>query len=124
MNFKMIVAIIFLILLLTCGILQEYYVRGIFADFETMLEEIANTSDGYYNLDLIIETKDWWDKKHKKMELFLPHIPLNEIAASLGELKGAAQVENFETATALLNRLFALTESISEMSSIRIGNIL
>ncbi|NCC88499.1 MAG: DUF4363 family protein, partial [Clostridia bacterium] len=76
MNFRMIVAIIFLILLLACGILQEYYVRGVFADFEVMLDEIANTPDGYYNLDLIIETKDWWDNKHRKMELFLPHIPL------------------------------------------------
>lgn len=124
MNFRMIAALVFLILLLTFGILQEVYLDKVFEDFESRLSDISNVTTGYYDVDKIEATQQWWQKKHSKMEMFLPHIPLNDIAAALGELKGAAMAEDYEAATAMVNKLEALVDSIAEMSSVRIGNIL
>lgn len=124
MNFRLVIAIMFLILLLAFGIFQEIYLDKVFSQFDSMLEELTNPPDGKYDLAKTIQVEEWWDKQHSKMEMFLPHLPLNEIAATLGEFKGYVKTEDYESSTAMLTRLMVLSESLSEMSGVRIGNIL
>ena len=42
MNFRMVIAIMFLILLLAFGIFQEIYLDKVFSQFDSMLEELTN----------------------------------------------------------------------------------
>lgn len=123
MQVRMIVAIVFFILLIACGLFQEFYLDKIFSDFNKMLDEIGDTHDGYYNLDKIIEAQYWWHDKTRKMEYFLPHMPLYDITSNLGEFKGAVIADDYQSATAMLNRLKLSVHILEDMSTIRMGNI-
>ena len=68
-----------------------------------------------YDLDLVKETADEWNKCADRMEITIPHVQLTEITVTYGELVGAVQNEDFDSASALLKRIKEYT--------VRIGNL-
>ena len=124
MKYKLTIAVVIVVLLLALGIVEEIYVRKTFESFGEKLEEILDSPDEIYRLEDVVATHLWWQKRHRYMELFLPHIQLNEIETTYGELIGAVEAEDYDSANALLNRIYATTLALKEMYGFRIGNIL
>jgi hypothetical protein len=119
----MILAVVLLVLLVTGGILEEIFVDKLLSEFEEKLADIADTPGGNYDYDKIQETYEWWIEKNNSMEMFLPHIPLNDVTLALGEMRGAVQAGDYDNATAQLNRIFAAVDTLKDTFSLSISNI-
>ena len=113
MKYKLTIAIIISILLLGGGIWETIYVEKTFSRFEDRLDIIMQQEQ--YDLDLVKETADEWNKCADRMEITIPHVQLTEITVTYGELVGAVQNEDFDSASALLKRIKEYT--------VRIGNL-
>lgn len=124
MKYKMTIAIIVVAILLTGGILEQIYISNVFAEFSEKLEDIIATPGEGYDYDEVIKTHEWWSKKHRLLESVLPHTQLNEIEITYGELIGAVQTEDYDSASALLNRINATSKAFAEMFEFKLGNVL
>ncbi|MFI3228580.1 MAG: DUF4363 family protein [Bacillota bacterium] len=116
-------AVLLIVLLIGGGVLETIYIDNIFDEFCARLDEISNVENGEYDISKIKETHVWWQKKHQYLELFLPHVQLNEIETTYGELIGAVETEDYDSASALLNRINVTSSALSEMYGFRLGNI-
>lgn len=123
MVLRMVIAIVLCVLLITGGILEEIYVEKLFTDFEEKLEELSVAPGDDYDMDKLQDVYDWWLKKIKTLHMFLPHIPLNDITLALGEMKGAVQSGDADSATAQLNRIRAVIETLRDTFSLSASNI-
>ncbi len=121
---KLIIVITVLVLILTLGIFEQIFIKKTFEDFSSRLESFIVEEDETYDYGAIVETKKWWDGRVKYLELFLPHVQLNEITITCGELVGAVGAEDHDSAQALLNRIQSTAESFETMYAVRLGNII
>lgn len=123
MKYKLTIAIVITVLLLTGGILEEIYVAKVFDELSEKVEKVLQTESETYDLKELEDIHDWWKGKHRYLELFLPHVQLNEIEITYGEMLGAVKADDYEGAKAQLNRIYATSKAINEMLSFRLGNI-
>lgn len=121
---KLAIAIVILVLLFTSGVLEEIYLKNVFKELSARVEEIMRTGDENYDYRAVVELDEWWKKKHSTLELFLPHVQLTEVEATIGELKGAVAAGDYESAAALLNRILNSSNALEEMFGFRLGNIM
>ncbi len=121
---RLITAIVILLLIIGLGIGEQVYTKKIFEEFTSRLESFIVEQDEVYDYESIVETGKWWDKKVKYLELFLPHVQMNEITITYGELVGAVGAEDHDSAQALLNRLQQTSIAFEEMYGFRIGNVI
>ena len=117
------VAICVLVVMIALGVFEQVLIAKTFTEFEERLEKFIVDEDEEYDYDAIVETQEWWEKKAKYLELFLPHVQIVEITITYGELVGAVGAEDHDSAQALLNRIKSTVESFSNNYSVRIGNI-
>ena len=54
----------------------------------------------------------------------MPHALLNEIEITYGELIGAVNAEDYDSASALLNRIKSTSDAYSDTLGLRLGNII
>ncbi len=121
---KLIIVITLLVLILGLGIFEQIFIKKTFEEFSARLESFILEEDETYDYNAIVETKKWWDSRVKYLELFLPHVQLNEITITCGELVGAVGAEDHDSAQALLNRIQSTSESFETMYAVRLGNII
>ncbi len=121
MKIRVVIAFIVVLLLIGFGITEEIYVTKVFDEYTEKLDSI--NIEKPLTTDQILELKDWWLKKHKTLEIILPHNNLNEITYIYGEMIGAIEIEDDKSAKAQFFRLQTTVEAISEMYGFRLGNI-
>ncbi|MDR3186254.1 MAG: hypothetical protein LBU04_05555 [Christensenellaceae bacterium] len=124
MKCRFIIAVIIFILLIICGVLQEIYVVQIFNELSNRCSEIVSYDDVRYDLTDITQLHKWWLKHLGRFEAILPNYSINEIEMLFGELIGAVAAEDYKSATALLCRLRETSDALSQMFTLRLGNIL
>ncbi len=122
MNVKFVVAILVVVLLISFATSEEIYVTRLFDTYQAKLDSI-DTTTALKEQDMV-ELEDWWQSKHKRLELILPHNNLNEITYIYGEMLGAIRAHDDKSAQAQFQRLKTTVEAISEMYGYRVGNIL
>ena len=118
------VAIMVLVVMIALGVFEQVLIAKTFTEFEERLEKFIVDEDEEYDYNAIVETQEWWEKKAKYLELFLPHGQIVEITITYGELVGAVGAEDHDSAQALLNRIKSTVESFSNNYSVRIGNVI
>ena len=106
------------------GVFEQIFIKTTFEEFNSRLDSFIVEKDETYDLKQIKETQEWWEKRHKYLELFLPHNQLIEISITYGELVGAVAAEDFDSAQALLNRIRQTSDEFEDMYALRIGNII
>ncbi len=121
---KLVIVISVLTLILALGIFEQIFIKKTFDEFSARLESFIIEEDETYDYGAIVDTKKWWDGRVKYLELFLPHVQLNEITITCGELVGAVGAEDHDSAQALLNRIQSTAESFKTMYAVRLGNII
>lgn len=124
MKCRIIIAIVAIALIIGGGIAEEILVSKVFEEFSERLSDILDSPNEEYSYEEVEATHEWWAKRHKYMELSLPHVQLNEIEITYGELLGAVEAEDYDSATALLNRIKSTSDALSEMFGFRLGNII
>lgn len=123
MNFKLIVAIVLVVLLLGGGIYESVYVSKTFDKLKDQIDEIINKGEPY-SVESVEEIITWWEKKSKILALTLPHPPLNEVSFALNELLGTVMAEDYKSSTAVLTKLSGHAESLKDSYSFSANHIL
>lgn len=121
---RLTIALVILVFILGLGIGEQIFIHSTFDEFSSRLNSFIIEEDETYDYDAIVETQKWWEKKVCYLELFLPHVQMNEITITYGELVGAVGAEDHDSAQALLNRLQQTSIAFEEMYGFRIGNII
>lgn len=124
MKVRLIVAICVAVLIIAGGALEEIYIKKTFSEFSEKLEEILSSPDETYTIEEVEALYKWWEKRHKTLELTMPHALLNEIEITYGELIGAVGAEDYDSASALLNRIKSTSDAYSDTLGLRLGNII
>jgi hypothetical protein len=125
MKYKLLFAVILLLVLLAGGILLEVAATRVFTRFSEKTHAILQDGpDAEYDIKDINELHEYWREKHKYLEIYLPHVQLNEVEVILGELVGAVMAEDYPTSSALINRLYETGNALIDMYSFKIGNVL
>ena len=122
MRYKLTIAIIISVLLLGGGIFETVFVDKTFDTFEEKLDVIM--AQEYYDLNLVKETGLWWGKRANYLEVTIPHVQLTEITVTYGELIGAVENEDYDSASALLNRIKEYTVRIGSLYGFSCRNII
>ncbi|MCL2630351.1 MAG: DUF4363 family protein [Firmicutes bacterium] len=121
---KLILVIIISAIIIGGGIWQEVYMEKTFSEFERKIDALEKAhAEEPLKPEQVKELHDWWQKKHASFENFLPHLQLNEIEMTFGELMGTVVAEDTESATGQILRLKFTVSAIAEMFNIRFGNI-
>ena len=122
MKYKLTIVIVATVLLLAGSIAETIYIKNTFEDFEKRVEEQQNKEE--YTLEEVIALADWWEEKAEKLEIFISVLQLNEITVTLGELEGAVRKEDYDTASALVDRIHEYAVRIKDMYMLKLNNIL
>ncbi len=122
MKYKLTIAIIVTVLLLGCGIWETVYIENTFDRFEIKLSELMQQEE--YDLEDIKAVGEWWNSRANKLEITIPHVQLTEITVTYGELIGAVENEDYDSASALLNRIYQYTIRIGNLYGFNMRNII
>lgn len=122
MKSKLIIAIVITVIIIGLSIGETIYVDKTLSKFNSSLEKIMEQEE--YSLEDIENLTNWWHKQTTYLEISISRLQLNEVTATLGELKGAVEKEDFQSASALLKRIEHIAQEIKHMYGIRLGNIL
>ena len=122
MKYKLTIAIIVTVLLVGGGIAETIFVNKTFDSFEEKL--LAVMERDAYSYDEIQKIGDWWNKRTQFLEISSPHVQLTEITVTYGELIGAVEEEDYDSANALLNRIYRYSVEIGNQYGFKLKNIL
>lgn len=122
MKYKLTIAIIVTVLLVGGGIAETIFVNKTFDSFEEKL--LAVMERDAYSYDEIQKIGDWWNKRTQFLEISIPHVQLTEITVTYGELIGAMEEEDYDSANALLNRIYRYSVEIGNQYGFKLKNIL
>ena len=84
MKYKLITVIVLLVLMLAGGIWECVYITKTFRELEQRTNEIL--SEDAIDKQKVLDTAEWLDKQHKRLEFVVPHFQLNEVSFTCGEL--------------------------------------
>lgn len=122
MKYKLTIAIIVTVLLVGGGIAETIFVNKTFDSFEEKL--LAVMERDAYSYNEIQKIGDWWNKRAQFLEISIPHVQLTEITVTYGELIGAVEEEDYDSANALLNRIYRYSVEIGNQYGFKLKNIL
>ncbi|MGN1042798.1 MAG: DUF4363 family protein [Christensenellales bacterium] len=121
MKYKLTIAIIVTVLLIGGGIAETIFVNDTFDSLESRLTTIMSQST--FSFEDIKATETWWNKRTKLLEITIPHIQLTEITVTFGELVGAMEEEDYDSASALLNRIYHYSVEIGNQYGFKLKNV-
>ena len=117
MKYKITITVIVCALIIAGSVVEYVYVNRAFDELETRLDKVMEYEE--YPLEEVEELTEWWDQTSEWLEISVPVIQLNEITVTLSELCGAVEAEDYDTASALLTRIKAYSENISDIYKMR-----
>lgn len=121
MKYKITITVIVCALIIAGSVVEYVYVNRAFDELETRLDKVMEYEE--YPLEEVKELTEWWDQTSEWLEISVPVIQLNEITVTLSELCGAVEAEDYDTASALLTRIKAYSENISDIYKMRFNHI-
>ncbi len=121
MKYKITITVIVCALIIAGSVVEYVYVNRAFDELETRLDKVMEYEE--YPLEEVEELTEWWDQTSEWLEISVPVIQLNEITVTLSELCGAVEAEDYDTASALLTRIKAYSENISDIYKMRFNHI-
>ena len=122
MKYKMTVFILATLFLIAVCVGENIYLDRTFNEFSDRIEMIQ--AQEIYNLEDILETEKWWLKKVETLELTMSIQLLNDVTYTYGELIGAVEKEDYQSASGYLERLKLYSQSLCDMYKVKINNVL
>ncbi|MBO4539430.1 MAG: DUF4363 family protein [Clostridia bacterium] len=122
MKFKLTVFIVVTLFLIAVCVGENIYIDRTFDEFSDRIEKLQ--AQETYDLDDIIETEKWWLKKVEVLELTMSIQLLNDVTYTYGELIGAVEKEDYQSASGYLERLKLYASALCDMYKVKINNVL
>lgn len=122
MKYKLTIALVVTVLLLGGGIWETVYIENTFDEFEKKLSALMEQEEYVY--EDVVSVGEWWNSHANKLEMTIPHVQLTEITVTYGELIGAVENEDYDSASALLNRIKQYTVRIGSLYGFNMRNII
>lgn len=122
MKFKITVFIIVVLFLVGICVGENVYIDRTFGEFSERIENIK--SQDPYDLETVLETERWWLKKVEVLELTMSVQLLNDVTYTYGELIGAIEKEDYQSASGYLERLELYASALCDMYKVKINNVL
>lgn len=122
MKCKLTVFILATLFLISVCVTENIYLDHTFDELSERLERIEAQDE--YDLDDILETERWWLSKVEKLELTMSIQLLNDVTYTYGELIGAVEKEDYQSASGYLERLKLYAQALCDMYKVKINNVL
>lgn len=114
---KVVLAIVILAVIVTGGILEDFYIHKTFSALNEKLasleNSIINQSDDC--LDKANEIFEWWEQKRMYMELFAYSPDVRSFSVALAETQGSLECEDYQNALSKCRSLIVMADNIKRL---------
>ncbi len=114
---RVVFAVIVLVLIITGGVLENYYINRTFdkldEDLKDLEQSITMQSD-----DALIKLKDlsqWWEKRRMYIELFAYSPDVRAFSVALGETEGSLRCGDYQNALSKCHSLIVMGKNIRQL---------
>lgn len=114
---KVVLAIVILIIIVTGGILEDFYIHKTFSALNEKLTSLENsiTNQSDDCLAKANEIFDWWEKKRMYMELFAYSPDVRSFSVALAETQGSLKCEDYQNALSKCRSLIVMADNIKRL---------
>ena len=110
---KVVLAIVILIIIVTGGILEDFYIHKTFSALDEKLTSLENSiiNQSEDCLDKTNEIFEWWEKKRMYMELFAYSPDVRSFSVALAETQGSLECEDYQNALSKCRSLIVMADN-------------
>lgn len=114
---KVALAIVILIIIVTGGILEDFYIHKTFSALDEKLTSLENSiiNQSEDCLDQTNEIFEWWEKKRMYMELFAYSPDVRSFSVALAETQGSLECEDYQNALSKCRSLIVMADNIKRL---------
>lgn len=114
---KVVLAIVILIIIVTGGILEDFYIHKTFSALDEKLTSLENSiiNQSEDCLDKTNEISEWWKKKRMYMELFAYSPDVRSFSVALAETQGSLECEDYQNALSKCRSLIVMADNIKRL---------
>ena len=114
---KVVLAIVILIIIVTGGILEDFYIHKTFSALDEKLTSLENSiiNQSEDCLDKTNEIFEWWEKKRMYMELFAYSPDVRSFSVALAETQGSLECKAYQTALSKCRSLIVMADNIKRL---------
>lgn len=114
---KVVLAIVILIIIVTGGILEDFYIHKTFSALNEKLTSLENSiiNQSEDCLDKTNEISEWWEKKRMYMELFAYSPDVRSFSVALAETQGSLECEDYQNALSKCRSLIVMADNIKRL---------
>ena len=114
---KVVLAIVILIIIVTGGILEDFYIHKTFSALDEKLTSLENSiiNQSEDCLDKTNEIFEWWGKKRMYMELFAYSPDVRSFSVALAETQGSLECEDYQNALSKCRSLIVMADNIKRL---------
>lgn len=123
---KVVLAIVILIIIITGGVLEDFYIHKTFAALNEKLVSLENSIKAQDDdcIDKSKEIADWWEKKRMYMELFAFSPDVRSFSVALAEMQGSLECEDYQNALSKCLSLIVMAENIKRLLDFNVEDII
>ena len=114
---KVVLAIMILIIIVTGGILEDFYIHKTFSALDEKLTSLENSIINQSE-DCLAKTNEifeWWEKKRMYMELFAYSPDVRSFSVALAETQGSLECEDYQNALSKCRSLIVMADNIKRL---------
>lgn len=114
---KVVLAIVILIIIVTGGILEDFYIHKTFSALDEKLTSLENSiiNQSEDCLDKTNVIFEWWEKKRMYMELFAYSPDVRSFSVALAETQGSLECEDYQNALSKCRSLIVMADNIKRL---------
>ena len=114
---KVVLAIVILIIIVTGGILEDFYIHKTFSALDEKLTSLENSiiNQSEDCLSKTNEIFEWWEKKRMYMELFAYSPDVRSFSVALAETQGSLECEDYQNALSKCRSLIVMADNIKRL---------
>ena len=114
---KVVLAIVILIIIVTGGVLEDFYIHKTFSALDEKLTSLENSIINQSE-DCLAKTNEifeWWEKKRMYMELFAYSPDVRSFSVALAETQGSLECEDYQNALSKCRSLIVMADNIKRL---------
>lgn len=114
---KVVLALVILIIIVTGGILEDFYIHKTFSALDEKLTSLENSIINQSE-DCLAKTNEifeWWEKKRMYMELFAYSPDVRSFSVALAETQGSLECEDYQNALSKCRSLIVMADNIKRL---------
>lgn len=122
---KVVFAIVLLAIILTAGILENFFVHRTFTQLDDKLAQLegAIIAQDDVALEQIRSLTDWWEKQRNYLELLAYSPDLRAFSVALAETDGSLQCGDFDNALSKCQSLMIMSKNIHRILDFNVEDI-